>query len=47
MAQTLGDLGFTSFKDDDARKHAFLSMMSNSMASAQAAAKIWFGRKEL
>mgnify|MGYP001217824198 CR=1 FL=1 len=38
MAQTLGDLGFTSFKDDDARKHAFLSMMSNSMASAQAAA---------
>ena len=38
MAQTLGDLGFTSFKDDDARKHAFLTMMSNSMSSAQAAA---------
>ena len=37
MAQTLGDLGFTSFKDDDARKHAFLTMMSNSMTSAQAA----------
>ena len=37
MAQTLVDLGFTSFKDDDARKHAFLTMMSNSMTSAQAA----------